>query len=360
MWINEPTPVISSTKVSDSGSMNSPRSMFSDPDWIQVKIVTWCTRSVDGSPSTFRNTTKPSTNAAITVAQPIRWPIRSSTRPPTSSTIAPASGSAMSSTDAPYRPVTGSIPSESIQPSIPSRELLDLELEQVRVVDGGTAPAAEDGHDDRQPDDHLGGGHHHHEEREDDAIEVAPDVREGHQRQVHGIEHQLDAHEHHDCVFPDQEANRSDAEQQRGQDQVVVRGHRSPSCAGGAPADPRAPPSTSSSSARLGCSALSISVTELPLRNRLATRSLSENSTRSDTDPGAMDPSGSSAGVAFDDDLANTPGPGTGEIRSERIRSCTRCRWVFRSPGAFSMWVSTMAPVAAVISSALVSSNGNR
>ena len=97
-----------------------------------------------------------------------------------------------------------------------------------------------------------------------------------------------------------------------------------------------------------------------PVRNRRATRSLSENSTRSDTDPGAMEPSGSSAGVALDDDVANTPGPGSGDIRSERIRSCTRCRWVLRSPGARSMCVSTIAPVAAVISSALVSSNGNR
>src|SRR6478609_2730561 len=264
MWISEPTPVINSTKVSESGSMNSPRSMFSDPDWIQVKMLTWCTRSVDGSPSTFRNTAKPSTKAAITVAQPMRWPIRSSTRPPTRSTIAPASGSAMSSTEAPYRPVTVPIPSGPIpsgpiplgpNPSrsipwpslfparlIPSRKLQDLELEQVRVVDGGTPPASEDGHDDRQADNHFGGGHHHHEEREDDAVEVAPDVGEGHQRQVDGVEHQLDAHEHHDRVLPDQEAHRADAEQQRGQDQIMVRGHRSPSCAGAAPAVPRAPP----------------------------------------------------------------------------------------------------------------------
>ena len=47
-----------------------------------------------------------------------------------------------------------------------------------------------------------------------------------------------------------------------------------------------------------------------PVRNRLATRSLSENSTSSDTEPGAIEPSGSSAGVALDDEVAKTPGPG--------------------------------------------------
>ena len=64
--------------------------------------------------------------------------------------------------------------------------------------------------------------------------------------------------------------------------------------------------------------------------------------------------------MALDDDVANTPGPGSGDIRSERIRSATRCRWLRFSPGAVSTCVSTIAPIAAVISSALVSSNGNR
>ena len=159
-----------------------------------------------------------------------------------------------------------------------------------------------------RPDDDLGGGDHHHEEREDDAVEVAPHVGEGDQRQVDRVEHQLDAHEHHDGVAAHQEADRADAEQQRGQHQVVVR------ASSVAPRVDAASPATSagadSSSGRRGCSALSISVSVPPLRNRRATRSLSENSTRSDTDPGAIEPSGSSAGVALDDEVANTPGAG--------------------------------------------------
>ncbi len=68
MWISEPTPVISSTKVSDSGSISNPKSMSSEPDWIQVNTETSCTRSVAASPSTLAKITNPSTKAAITVS----------------------------------------------------------------------------------------------------------------------------------------------------------------------------------------------------------------------------------------------------------------------------------------------------
>ena len=72
------------------------------PDWIQVNTVHRVHPVVRRlAERRAKKTTTPSTNAAITVAQPMRWPIRSSSRPPTSSTIAPASGRAMSSTRGP-------------------------------------------------------------------------------------------------------------------------------------------------------------------------------------------------------------------------------------------------------------------
>ena len=75
--------------------------MSSEPDWIQVNIGTSCSRVVGGLAETEANIATPSTKAASTVAQPTMWPTRSSSRPPTSSTIAPASGSAISSQEAP-------------------------------------------------------------------------------------------------------------------------------------------------------------------------------------------------------------------------------------------------------------------
>jgi hypothetical protein len=46
-------------------------------------------------------------------------------------------------------------------------------------------------------------------------------------------------------------------------------------------------------------------------------------------DSGAIEPSGSSAGTATELPVANTPGPGSGEIRScsPRSRASTVARW---------------------------------
>ncbi len=82
-----------------------------------------------------------------------------------------------------------------------------------------------------------------------------------------------------------------------------------------------------------------------------------------ESDSGATEPSGSSAGVDTELAVAKTPGPGSGEGRScsPRKRSTTSSFCVFlpllpcRSVNA-----STIAPTAAVISSAEVSSNGKR
>ena len=73
-----------------------------------------------------------------------------------------------------------------------------------------------------------------------------------------------------------------------------------------------------------------------------------------------MLPSGSSAGVATESWVANTPGPGSGCGRPDRTRSRESVRCPRRSPGSSSTCASTIAPTAAVMSSAEVSSNANR
>jgi hypothetical protein len=80
----------------------------------------------------------------------------------------------------------------------------------------------------------------------------------------------------------------------------------------------------------------------------------------SDSDSRATVPSGSRAGVATELPVANTPGPGSGDIRSPRIRASTRSRWVGRLARSRLVKASTIAPTAAVMSSAEVSSNGKR
>ena len=102
-------------------------------------------------------------------------------------------------------------------------------LQQVGVVDAGRAPRPEDRHDDGEADHDLGRGDDHDEERHDLAVQRAVDPAEGDQCQVRGVEHQLDAHEQHDRVAPDQHPDGADGEQDRRQHQVVVGARTSPS-----------------------------------------------------------------------------------------------------------------------------------
>jgi hypothetical protein len=70
----------------------------------------------------------------------------------------------------------------------------------------------------------LRSGHEHDEEHEDLSARVAVVRAEGHQQQVHAVEHQLQAHDQDDDgVPPDHHAHHADAEQQKAQDQVVVQ-----------------------------------------------------------------------------------------------------------------------------------------
>ena len=59
-------------------------------------------------------------------------------------------------------------------------------------------------------------------------IDLAADVvelrGEGDEGEVDGVEHQLDAHEHHQRVAPDQQPDGADGEQQRAEHQVPGRG----------------------------------------------------------------------------------------------------------------------------------------
>src|SRR5699024_2339018 len=180
---------------------------------------------------------------------------------------------------------------------------------------------------------------------------------ESDQRQVHGVQHQLDAHEHHDRVAPYQHTNSTDREQQRGQQQIVRGCHwsRSPSSPGSSATDPDRSPISA-----CGSGAASTPAT----RHRSASRLLTEvDSISSDNDSGATEPSGNSAGVATEFCVANTPSPGFGEGRSywPRQRASTRSRCVgFPALLCRLVKANTIAPIAAVISRAEVSSNGKR
>src|SRR5678815_1947122 len=70
-----------------------------------------------------------------------------------------------------------------------------LPAHQAEIVDGHPAAGPEDHHDDGEPDGHLGGGHRHHEEDHALPVDATESVTEGHEREVRGVEHELDRHE---------------------------------------------------------------------------------------------------------------------------------------------------------------------
>src|SRR3954453_15096771 len=185
-------------------------------------------RSASSRSTSETNRTRLSTNETPTVAQPSRCPHLSVRRPPTSRTTAPSAGSAITTQSRSKTPLalvgctTGTASSArrtsgADRSGVTGRTSV---LQEAGVVDGGRATGAEDGHDDREPDDHLGRGHHHHEEGGDLAVEVAVLLGEGDECEVRGVEHQLDAHEHDDRVAPRQHAHAADREQDPGEDDV--------------------------------------------------------------------------------------------------------------------------------------------
>src|SRR6202012_1131185 len=314
MWISDPTPVINSTKQIDNWPICSPKSTCRLPTGIQVNRFWMMVRASPCRLSRSDSSAPPTPNDASAVAQPSRCPQASVRRPPTSAIAAPAADNATSSQ---IRCFSASA------------------LEQVGVVDRSRFTGAENRHDDGQSDHHLAGGDDHREERHHLAVEVAVQPGERDEGQVDRVEHQLDAHEHHNRVAPQQDTGSTDGEQQRREIHVILRIHDAPPLVmASKPLEPSATGRSRSSTGR--------------------------NSRTAGTDNRDGEPSGSRAGVSTALCRAKTPGPGSGVgwppgwNRSTDISRCVLRR------SKRSRWARIIAPIAAVISRALVSSNAHR
>src|SRR3954447_21711437 len=97
----------------------------------------------------------------------------------------------------------------------------------VDLVEIGTVQVAVDQQHDGEPDADLGGGDRDDEEGEDLTGDLVQVRRERDQVEVHGVEHQLDAHEDEHAVAPGEHAVDADAEQRGGEDQELVQDHQS-------------------------------------------------------------------------------------------------------------------------------------
>src|SRR5690348_10052855 len=202
--MRKPTPVTISSITAESGSESRPKSVWSEPDATQLKMVMSLVRLVSAVPSIEMKSATAAAKASRIVPQPIQEiRARGRRRPNSPRMTKPASGRA----------------------SVKTVKFSMLALQGVELVHVNLAAGAEDGDDDGEADHHLGGGDGQHEEDEHPALHRVQEVRERHEREVDGVEHQLDGHEHHQRVAAHEHADRADGEEQRADDQIGVERH---------------------------------------------------------------------------------------------------------------------------------------
>src|SRR5215510_4189889 len=88
-----------------------------------------------------------------------------------------------------------------------------LELERGEILDVGRLASAVERHDEGKADGDFGCGHGNDEKHHDLAVEVVVETGKGHEGEVGGVEHQLEAH-----VEDKQIAAEDDPEQAEGEE----------------------------------------------------------------------------------------------------------------------------------------------
>src|SRR5437868_6685828 len=186
---------MNSTIVTDSGSTRKPSCTLRPPAGNQSNKTCWNCRSCSGLARKPMNTMTDATNAPphISVAnQPASG--SPNLRPASSSTRKPNNGSA------------GINQTSSTTP---------LALQHGDVIGGGTGAASHEGDDDAEADHHFSGGDDEDEEHDRLSADVIEGFGERGEGEVDGVEHELDAHEHHERVAPDHQPDGADREQER-------------------------------------------------------------------------------------------------------------------------------------------------
>src|SRR5688572_504268 len=103
--------------------------------------------------------------------------------------------------------------------------VMALPSQKVEMIGVDRPPYPEDHDHDGQPEADLGHGDGDGEEREDQAHHVAVEAREGYEVDVDGVQHQLDAEQDAHGVAPAQDAEQTDDEDQRGEDEIGRERH---------------------------------------------------------------------------------------------------------------------------------------
>src|ERR1041385_5558380 len=98
-------------------------------------------------------------------------------------------------------------------------------LHRVDLVDIQGLTVFENRQDDCQADGGFGRGDYHYEEGDEVAVDLLPAIGKRDEAEVHGVEHQLDRHEHGDDVAPEEKAGDTQGKQDRTEDEVPGNGN---------------------------------------------------------------------------------------------------------------------------------------
>src|SRR5262245_29634111 len=194
----------------DSGSSEKPQFTWRSPSGshVPIEVVTW--RSSAGRPESWNTAVADSRNARSTTPHATKPTTRFESFGPRSPLIA--------------APRSGSIGISQILLSICS-----LPLQQPDLVDVRGLAQPEQRDRDREPDGRLGCRERHDEEDVYLRLGGAGLAREREERQVAGVQHQLDAHQDRDRAAPQEDADHAEREEHGGQQQDGARVHLSDS-----------------------------------------------------------------------------------------------------------------------------------
>src|SRR5712692_7778503 len=211
--MSDPIPVTTRIITDDSGSSRSVNPAVKSPDEIQVNTCPTIARESGGS-ATSRHTASSDTTKDPAIAPHATAPAAAllTRRPKLAFTRKPRSGrSGISSSITKMRQPIFLCGLCALRVPTSWRSPFE-EHERFRVQRFAVAKQADD---DREADGGFGGRHGHHEKDEDLAVGGAERAAEGHEGQVHRVEHDLDRQQDGDQVAPHEHAGGADREQNR-------------------------------------------------------------------------------------------------------------------------------------------------
>src|ERR1051325_6633558 len=120
-------------------------------------------------------------------------------------------------------PISGSSGIQRSRLVVMSRPSKELPLQELHVPGIESLPEAKDRDHDREPDDRLRGRHGHDEKHDHLPFDGTKEPREGDEGDIDRVEHELDRHQDHDDIAPDDDSGDADSEDNGAEHQIIFQ-----------------------------------------------------------------------------------------------------------------------------------------